>query len=80
VYAGGGLAIYVAANQGGLDLRNVVRKFDTMVGTAMGDRLDTLDPRLGNIAVALACNELMEPVRLPLALLIAVRIGSRLKK
>lgn len=68
--------IYLSADQGGFDLRQIVRKVDAVTGTKIAASLEQLDPRIGNVGVAIAVNELLEPVRLPLAILMAVRIGS----
>jgi hypothetical protein len=75
IYNLGGLLIYVSADQCGLDLRRIVRKVDDVTGTKIAASLERLDPRIGNVGVAIAVNELLEPVRLPLAVLMAVRIG-----
>eukprot|EP00962_Isochrysis_galbana_P014050 scaffold4002_cov123-Isochrysis_galbana.AAC.10 len=76
IYNLGGILIYLSADQGGFDLRQIIRKVDAVTGTKIAASLEQLDPRIGNVGVAIAVNELLEPVRLPLAILMAVRIGS----
>eukprot|EP00967_Tisochrysis_lutea_P038724 scaffold46379_cov37-Tisochrysis_lutea.AAC.2 len=67
LYAGGAATLYTAAEQGGLDLRQVVRKVDEVAGTELSARTDAVQPKIANLIMALGVNELMEPLRMPLA-------------
>lgn len=56
-----------------------MRKVDEVAGTELSARTDAVQPKIANLIMALGVNELMEPLRMPLAVLMAVRIG-RLRK
>jgi hypothetical protein len=65
-----GVGIFGAISMGGLDPFSLVAAFDGVAGTSLVEFLPTdLDPLFGNAALAVALNELLEPVRLPLVLL-----------
>merc|ERR1712232_17706 len=58
-----GVGCYFALEVGGIDGMMLLMKFDAKVGTDMASKID---PTLGNIAMTVALNECLEPIRLPL--------------
>ena len=53
---------FTAIDIGGFDAMPLIANIDGMIGTNIAQ---SIDPRLGNMAVSLAVNEALEPVRLP---------------
>ena len=53
---------YAAIDIGGFDALPLIAKIDGVIGTNVAH---SIDPRLGNVAVSIAVNEILEPLRLP---------------
>ena len=68
VYVGSLALTYTAIEVGGFEALPLIAKVDGYFGTNMAG---SLDPRLGNVALALAVNELLEPFRLPFVVVTA---------
>ncbi len=64
-WVGTGIMVYAGIELGGVDSVGLVQSVDGFLGTELAARVD---PKLGNLAVAVALNEMLEPVRLPLAI------------
>ena len=54
-------ASYLAIEYGGLDAMAIIAKTDVYTGLDLAEKVD---PRLGTVAVAIALNECLEPIRL----------------
>jgi hypothetical protein len=82
LYFGTGVALYAAFDTGVLDGAQVI---DTVMSLGL-DRLidpERLDPKHGNLALAIIVNEAIEPLRFPLAIAtipMVKRVFSREKK
>uniref|UniRef100_A0A7S1BW81 DUF1279 domain-containing protein n=1 Tax=Corethron hystrix TaxID=216773 RepID=A0A7S1BW81_9STRA len=66
VWACTGVGCYFALEMGGVDAISLLMRFDAQFGTDVASRID---PTLGNVAVAIAVNEMLEPIRLPFIVL-----------
>ena len=53
---------YATIDIGGFDALPLIAKVDGLFGT---NAAHSIDPRLGNVAVSIAVNEILEPLRLP---------------
>ena len=65
MWAATGVIIYSGIELGGVDSVAAVRALDAQFGTDMASHIN---PSAGNLAVAIAVNEIIEPVRLPIAI------------
>ena len=63
VWATTGVGTYLTLDGGLIDAVRIVDGFDGLAGTQLSGRLD---PDLGNVAMAIALNEMLEPIRLPI--------------
>ena len=61
-----GALTYLAIDVGGFDALPLIAKIDGLFGTSVAG---SINPQLGNIALALAVNEVLEPVRLPVVVM-----------
>ena len=72
-----GVATYAGIVYGEVDVISYIRLFDEYAGWSLAERID---PRLGDIAVAVAVNEMMEPVRLPFVVMTTPYVVGLFKK
>eukprot|EP00814_Leptocylindrus_danicus_P008158 CAMPEP_0116020974 /NCGR_PEP_ID=MMETSP0321-20121206/10111_1 /TAXON_ID=163516 /ORGANISM="Leptocylindrus danicus var. danicus, Strain B650" /LENGTH=241 /DNA_ID=CAMNT_0003491757 /DNA_START=68 /DNA_END=796 /DNA_ORIENTATION=+ len=61
-----GALTYLAIDVGGFEALPLIAKIDGLFGTNVAG---SINPQLGNIALALAVNEVLEPVRLPIVVM-----------
>jgi len=62
VWCATGVGCYAAMEYGGVEALPLIQHLDQLTGFDLANKID---PSLGNIAVAVAVNEMLEPIRLP---------------
>jgi len=77
VWMATGAGCYFALEMGGVDAMDLLAKLDSTTGTDLSSRID---PTLGNVAVAIAVNELIEPIRLPFVVLTVKPVVNFIRK
>jgi len=77
VWMATGAGCYFALEMGGVDAMDLLAKLDATTGTDLSSKID---PTLGNVAVAIAVNELIEPIRLPFVVLTVKPVVNFIRK
>merc|ERR1712159_201142 len=68
-----GLGIYAGLQLSGADSVALISAVDAKLNTELASRVD---PTAGNVAIAVALNEIIEPLRLPVAIATTPKVVS----
>lgn len=70
VWTATGIGIYLGMEYGGIDAQSILMDIP-YVNDAIGESLSAVNPKTGNLMVAIGVNECLEPVRFPFVLVTA---------